>query len=216
MTQRPLEPVLTAQQLTDFFAEAFPAHEQDPEQFVRIEPGFDRMRQSPENAQLRPGGIVSGPTQMALADRIAYAVILAHIGIVPMAVTSNLNMSFLRGVRAETFYADALLEAYAQLPMPDDHEDRGLYVVSGDVTVSGQTFEAGQMLVFRPGDRISAQAGGQGARVGARSAGGGAGGDAVGGGECGGWREGGLGGRRRGGAADRGRGRDVGGGRRGG
>ena len=109
MTQRPLEPVLTAQQLTDFFAEAFPAHEQDPEQFVRIEPGFVRMRQSPENAQPRPGGIVSGPTQMALADRIAYAVILAHIGIVPMAVTSNLNMSFLRGVRAETFYADAWL-----------------------------------------------------------------------------------------------------------
>ena len=67
------------------------------------------MRQRPETSQLRPGGIVSGPTQMALADRIAYAVILAHIGIVPMAVTSNLNMSFLRGVRAETFYADAWL-----------------------------------------------------------------------------------------------------------
>lgn len=106
---RPLTPVLTAQQLTDFFAEAFPGHEQDPEQFVRIEPGFVRMRQLPETAQLRPGGIVSGPTQMALADRIAYAVILAHIGIVPMAVTSNLNMSFLRAVRAETFYADAWL-----------------------------------------------------------------------------------------------------------
>ena len=109
MTKRPFEHVLTAQQLTDFFAEAFPGHEQDPEQFVRIEPGFVRMRQRPENAHLRPGGIVSGPTQMALADRIAYAVILAHIGIVPMAVTSNLNMSFLRGVRAETFYADAWL-----------------------------------------------------------------------------------------------------------
>ena len=109
MTKRSLEPVLTAQQLTDFFGEAFPGHEQDPEQFVRIEPGFVRMRQRPENAQLRPGGIVSGPTQMALADRIAYAVILAHIGIVPMAVPSNLNMSFLRAVRAETFYADAWL-----------------------------------------------------------------------------------------------------------
>ncbi len=56
---------------------------------------------------LRPGGIVSGPTQMAFADRAAYAVILAHIGIVPMAVTSNLNMSFLRGLAARDFYADA-------------------------------------------------------------------------------------------------------------
>ncbi len=58
---------------------------------------------------LRPGGIVSGPTQMGLADRAAYAVILAHIGIVPMAVTSNLNMSFLRGIAARDFYADAQL-----------------------------------------------------------------------------------------------------------
>lgn len=109
MSARKLEVLLTAQELVDFFAEAFPGHEQDPHQFMRIEPGFVRMRQRPETSQLRPGGIVSGPTQMALADRVAYAVILAHIGIVPMAVTSNLNMSFLRGVRAETFYADAWL-----------------------------------------------------------------------------------------------------------
>jgi len=58
---------------------------------------------------LRPGGIISGPTQMAVADRVAYAVILAHIGIVPMAVTSNLNISFLRGVEARDFFADARL-----------------------------------------------------------------------------------------------------------
>ncbi|MEM7701051.1 MAG: PaaI family thioesterase [Pseudomonadota bacterium] len=109
MTSRALKPVLSATQLTEFFAEAFPGHEQDPDQFVSIKPGYIRMRQRPQTAQLRPGGIVSGPTQMALADRIAYAVILAHIGIVPMAVTSNLNMSFLRAVRAETFYADAWL-----------------------------------------------------------------------------------------------------------
>lgn len=109
MTSRPLKPVLTADDLAQFFAEAFPGHQPDPDQFVRIEPGFMRIRQIPDPSQLRPGGIVSGPTQMALADRIAYAVILAHIGLVPMAVTSNLNMSFLRGVRAETFYADAWL-----------------------------------------------------------------------------------------------------------
>ncbi|MDJ0977379.1 MAG: PaaI family thioesterase [Erythrobacter sp.] len=109
MTSTNHKVVLSAQQLVDFFAEAFPGHEQDPEQFAVIEPGFVRIRQRPQTAQLRPGGIVSGPTQMALADRAAYAVILAHIGIVPMAVTSNLNMSFLRGVRAEDFFADAYL-----------------------------------------------------------------------------------------------------------
>lgn len=68
-------------------------------------------------------------------------------------------------VFSETFYADALLEAHASIPLPDDHEDRGVYVISGAVTVSGDTFEAGQMMVFRPGDRISLQAGEQGARL---------------------------------------------------
>lgn len=68
-------------------------------------------------------------------------------------------------VFSETFYADALLEAGASIPMPDNHEDRGLYVMTGEVSVSGQTFGGGQMLVFRPGDRISARAGEQGARI---------------------------------------------------
>ena len=49
--------------------------------------------------------------------------------------------------------------------MPDDHEDRGLYIVEGAVTVAGQTFEAGRMLVFRPGDPITIGAGEAGARL---------------------------------------------------
>lgn len=103
------EPVLTADQLVDFFVEAFPDQARSAHDFVEIRPGFLRLRQTPEHSMLRPGGIISGPTQMAVADRAAYAVILAHIGIVPMAVTSNLNMSFLRGVEARDFYADAHL-----------------------------------------------------------------------------------------------------------
>lgn len=65
----------------------------------------------------------------------------------------------------ETFYADAMLEAGAGLPLPENHEDRGAYVLQGDITVSGQTFGPGHMLVFRPGDKISLRAGDQGARV---------------------------------------------------
>ncbi|ABG32358.1 pirin family protein [Roseobacter denitrificans] len=68
-------------------------------------------------------------------------------------------------VFSETFYADALLEAGARIPLPDDHEDRGVYVISGDVTVAGDRFEAGQMLVFRSGDKVSLTAGAQGARL---------------------------------------------------
>lgn len=66
---------------------------------------------------------------------------------------------------SEVFYADATLAPHAAIPLPDDHEDRGIYVLSGEVTVSGQTFPAGQMLVFRPNDRISVRAGAAGARI---------------------------------------------------
>jgi len=66
---------------------------------------------------------------------------------------------------SEMFYADALLEAGAQLPMPDDHEDRGVYVVDGAVEVAGQRYEKGQIMVFRPGDRVSLTAAETGARI---------------------------------------------------
>lgn len=66
---------------------------------------------------------------------------------------------------SEVFYADANLQPHAALPMPDDHEDRGVYVLEGSITCAGQSFESGRMLVFRPGDRISVRAGEKGARL---------------------------------------------------
>ena len=45
---------------------------------------------------LRPGGTVSGPTMMLLADATMYAVVLSAIGHVKMAVTTNFNINFLR------------------------------------------------------------------------------------------------------------------------
>ncbi|MDY6961780.1 MAG: pirin family protein [Pseudomonadota bacterium] len=66
---------------------------------------------------------------------------------------------------SETFYADVMLEAGCRLPMPDEHEDRGIYIVKGSIVVAGQDYEAGQMMVFRPGDRITISAGTRGARL---------------------------------------------------
>ncbi|MEW7007661.1 pirin family protein [Lentilitoribacter sp. EG35] len=65
---------------------------------------------------------------------------------------------------SEMFYADAILEPHAQIPLPDNHEDRGLFIVSGSVEVAGQSFEKGQMMVFRPQDKITIKAGLIGAR----------------------------------------------------
>lgn len=66
---------------------------------------------------------------------------------------------------SEMFYADAILEPHAQIPLPDNHEDRGLFIVSGSVEIAGQTFEKGQMMVFRPQDKITINAGPIGARL---------------------------------------------------
>lgn len=66
---------------------------------------------------------------------------------------------------SEMFYADASLAPSAALPLPDTHEDRGIYVVEGAVLSGGRRFEAGQMMVFRPGDSVSVRAGETGARL---------------------------------------------------
>ncbi|MHC1549348.1 PaaI family thioesterase [Phyllobacterium sp. K27] len=58
--------------------------------------GYAVMRLDPTVKHLRPGGTVSGPTLFALADITAYVAILAQIGPVALAVTTNLNINFLR------------------------------------------------------------------------------------------------------------------------
>ncbi len=68
-------------------------------------------------------------------------------------------------MQSETFYVDAVLAAGAQFPLPDTHEDRGIFVTEGSVEIAGEVFEAGRMMIFRPGDRISVRAGEKGARL---------------------------------------------------
>ena len=55
----------------------------------------------------------------------------------------------------ETFYAEAVLAPGAVLPLDPDYEERGIYVASGEIDIAGDRFEAGRLLTFRPGDRIS-------------------------------------------------------------
>ncbi len=55
---------------------------------------------------------------------------------------------------SDIFYADARLDAGARLPLDPEHEDRGLYVLSGEVEVAGRPFGSGRMMVFRPGDPV--------------------------------------------------------------
>ncbi|MCW7545855.1 PaaI family thioesterase [Aurantimonas coralicida] len=61
-----------------------------------VSPGAATMRLDASDRHLRPGGTVSGPSLFALADLAAYVAILAHIGPVALAVTTNLSINFLR------------------------------------------------------------------------------------------------------------------------
>ncbi|WP_233497702.1 PaaI family thioesterase [Novosphingobium sp. MD-1] len=104
------KPVMTVPDLQAFLLRAFPEEAHARIGVVSdIAPGLARMHLDPGGESLRPGDLVSGPTQMALADVAAYAVVLAHIGPQAMAVTSNLNIVFLRGARRARVIAEARL-----------------------------------------------------------------------------------------------------------
>ncbi len=91
-------PVMTVEDLNRFLETDFPEIHTDGKVFevTDVGPGTVAMRLSPSQKHLRPGGTVSGPTMFALADVAAYCTVLAHIGPVALAVTTNLNINFLR------------------------------------------------------------------------------------------------------------------------
>lgn len=88
--------VMNAAQLIELLEEVYPhAH---PERY-RIEVLEDArlvFRYTTRPEDLRPGDTVSGPTMMTLADVGMYLAVLSMIGPVPHAVTTSLNINFLR------------------------------------------------------------------------------------------------------------------------
>jgi uncharacterized protein (TIGR00369 family) len=91
-------PQLDVQQLQDFLRTDF------PQSAVLVESISKRgawVRQTIDSSHLRPGGTVSGPVMMAVADIAMYIALLAEIGIVPLAVTTNLSINFLRKPQAD-------------------------------------------------------------------------------------------------------------------
>jgi uncharacterized protein (TIGR00369 family) len=71
--------------------------------------GGVRLRQACRAAFIRPGGTISGPTMMALADVAMYLAVLTAIGPVPLAVTTSLTINFLRRPAAADLVAEAEL-----------------------------------------------------------------------------------------------------------
>lgn len=84
--------------ITEFFAQTFP---QATMLIDEVGDGTCVIRQPIRFEHLRPGGTVSGPVLMAVADVAIYVALLSKIGLVELAVTTNLNTSFLRRPAAD-------------------------------------------------------------------------------------------------------------------
>ncbi len=65
----------------------------------------------------------------------------------------------------DTLYVDLRLEAGKRFPFSAAHEERAIYILSGELVVSGDRFAADQLLVFRPGDNITLEAGAMGCHL---------------------------------------------------
>lgn len=106
---KPLLPVLTAPNLAQLLAGAFPDFPPDLFSIQAVLPGALHCTLRVRSSDLRPGGTIAGPTLMMLADTAAFLVILAHIGPRLDAVTTSLHMDFLRRPTAAAVFAQAEL-----------------------------------------------------------------------------------------------------------
>jgi uncharacterized protein (TIGR00369 family) len=97
---------VSAEDMNRFFLEAFNGNPASIPAITLVDADHVIMEAPMSDKNLRPGGFISGPTQMALADHMAYAVIFTRLGITPMALTSNLNIDFLRPLQADTVHVD--------------------------------------------------------------------------------------------------------------
>jgi uncharacterized protein (TIGR00369 family) len=103
-------PKLDADAVNALLRRAFPGARPDAfPNVVEVAPGRVRVMAAYRDGLLRPGGVISGPTLMSLADTAAYALVLAHVGDQLLAVTSQHNISFLRGAAPGDLHAEAEL-----------------------------------------------------------------------------------------------------------
>jgi uncharacterized protein (TIGR00369 family) len=104
-------PVMTASELGAFLDREFPQMNSRGRRFVieEVAGRSVKVRMVYHEQTLRPGGTISGPAMFALADIAMYAAVLAQIGPRPLAVTTSLNINFLRKPKPGDMIADATI-----------------------------------------------------------------------------------------------------------
>ena len=119
---------LSAAEITEFLNDVFPG---SMDRFVieNVQPMRARVRMKFNEFQLRPGGTISGPSLMTLADTGLWVALLAMIGREPLSVTSHLDIDFLRKPAPADVIADTTLHkvgkrlAVGDVLMYSDGED---------------------------------------------------------------------------------------------
>lgn len=103
------QPVMTIADMEEFLNREFPQafHPDSGLSIDIVEHGRAVVRLAYSDKQIRPGGTISGPTMMMLADFALYLAVLSAIGPVALAVTINFNINFLRRPEPRDLIADA-------------------------------------------------------------------------------------------------------------
>ncbi|MFQ5545694.1 MAG: PaaI family thioesterase [Acidiferrobacterales bacterium] len=94
----------------------------------RLDRGVVRLRVPYREDFVRPGGTIAGPVMMSLADLAVYGAVLSMIGPVELAVTTNLNINFLRR------------------PLPGD------VIAEARILKLGKRLAVGEVSLFRDGE----------------------------------------------------------------
>ncbi|WP_246225849.1 PaaI family thioesterase [Chelativorans xinjiangense] len=97
-----LAPVMSVEEVNAYLAEVYPQLNEDHTEYsaVAVSPGGCTVRLAAGEGHLRPGNTVSGPALFTLADIGGYVCALSHIGREALAVTTNLNINFMRKAEA--------------------------------------------------------------------------------------------------------------------
>ena len=98
-----LQPVMTCEDLNAYLNEVFPqlnGPEHRDYTVTAVGPGTATVQLMASEKHLRPGNTVSGPALFTLADIGGYACVLSHVGGEALAVTTNLNINFMRKAEA--------------------------------------------------------------------------------------------------------------------
>lgn len=102
-------PKMKPYELEEFLKTHFPQMDDFHLRVESVENKSLRVRLLYREMHLRPGGTISGPALMTLADTAVYLLTLAHIGPIALAVTTNLNINFLRKPEPKDVIAETKL-----------------------------------------------------------------------------------------------------------